>query len=56
MLAGGTAGAGMAMAALIVGSTLGTITAAPALIAVGGIFLGGYLIARGAAGLIDYFW
>jgi len=56
MLASGSVGAGMATAALIVGSTLGTITTAPALIAVGGIFLGGYLVARGAAGLIDYFW
>jgi hypothetical protein len=51
MLAGGTVGAGMALVALA-----GATAAGPALLAVGGVFLGGYLIARGAAGLIDYFW
>jgi len=51
MLAGGTVRADMALVAL------GSATAAgPALLAVGRVFLGGYLIARGAAGLIDYFW
>ena len=51
MLASGSVGAGMALVALA-----GATAACPALLAVGGVFLGGYLIARGAAGLIDYFW
>jgi hypothetical protein len=54
MVGGGTVLAGGALISLAVGAA-GT-AALPALIAVGGVFLGGYLIARGAAGLIDYFW
>ena len=53
-VAGGTVLAGGALIGLAVGAA-GT-AALPAVIAVGGVFLGGYLIARGVAGLIDYFW
>jgi len=49
-LLGGIVGAGGALLALA-----GATTAGPALLAAGGLFFSGYLIARGAAGLIDYF-
>ena len=50
MLLGGVVGAGMGLVALAEATAVG-----PALLGVGAVFLGGYLIARGAAGLIDYF-
>ncbi len=51
MLLSGILGAGTGLVALA-----GAATAGPAILGVGAVFLGGYLIARGAAGLIDYFW
>ena len=51
MIGSGTVLAGGALIGLA-----GATAALPAVIMVGGVFLGGYLIARGAAGLIDYFW
>ncbi len=53
-LTGGLVLAGGGLTFLSAGA--GAVAAGPAILAVGAVFLGGYLIARGTAGIIQSFY